>query len=70
MRPQRVAARWRRHGLGDITRPGKIEPLVPEWPKIGDATITAVQEGFSGIKTPEQALKDLHIATNRILGVQ
>ncbi len=49
---------------------GKIEPLIPEWPKIGDATITAVQEGFSGVKTPEQALKDLHTATNRALGVQ
>ena len=49
---------------------GKIEPLIPEWPKIGDATITAVQEGFSGTKTPEQALKDLHTATNRALGVQ
>jgi multiple sugar transport system substrate-binding protein len=49
---------------------GKIEPLIPEWPKIGDATITAVQEGFSGSKTPEQALKDLHTATNRALGVQ
>ncbi|HSB70165.1 MAG TPA: sugar ABC transporter substrate-binding protein [Candidatus Methylomirabilis sp.] len=49
---------------------GKIEPLIPEWPKIGDATITAVQEGFSGVKTPEQALKDLHNATNRALGVQ
>ena len=49
---------------------GKIEPLIPEWPKIGDATITAVQEGFSGVKTPEQALKDLHNATNQILGVK
>ena len=49
---------------------GKIEPRIPEWHKIGDATITAVQEGFSGVKTPEQALKDLHIATNRALGVQ
>jgi multiple sugar transport system substrate-binding protein len=49
---------------------GKIEPLVPEWPKIGDAMITAVQEAFSGVKTPEQALKDAHIATNRALGVQ
>jgi multiple sugar transport system substrate-binding protein len=49
---------------------GKIEPLIPEWPKIGDATITAVQEGFSGVKTPEQALKDLHIATNQALGVK
>jgi hypothetical protein len=32
--------------------------------------ITAVQEGFSGVKTSEQALKDVHIATNRALGVQ
>jgi multiple sugar transport system substrate-binding protein len=48
----------------------KLEPLIPEWPKIGDALITAVQEAFSGVKTPEQALKDLHIATNRALGVQ
>jgi multiple sugar transport system substrate-binding protein len=49
---------------------GKIEPLIPEWPKIGDATITAVQEAFSGVKSSEQALKDLHATTNRILGVQ
>lgn len=32
--------------------------------------ITGVQEAFSGIKTPEQALRDVHIATNRALGVQ
>lgn len=49
---------------------GKIEPMIPEWPKIGDAMITAVQEAFSGVKTSEQALKDAHIATNRALGVQ
>ena len=48
----------------------KLEPLIPEWPKIGDAMMTAIQEAFSGIKTPEQALKDAHIATNRALGVQ
>ncbi len=49
---------------------GKIEPMIPEWPKIGDAMITAVQEGFSGTKTPEQALRDAHTAANRALGVQ
>jgi ABC-type glycerol-3-phosphate transport system substrate-binding protein len=48
----------------------KLEPLIPEWPKIGDAMITAVQEAFSGVKTPEQALRDAHIAANRALGVQ
>ena len=48
----------------------KWEPLVPEWPKIGDAMITAIQEGLTGVKTPEQALKDAHVATNRALGVQ
>ena len=48
----------------------KIEPLIPEWPKIGDAMITAVQEAFSGAKTPEQALKEAHLAANRALGVQ
>jgi ABC-type glycerol-3-phosphate transport system substrate-binding protein len=48
----------------------KWEPLVPEWPKIGDATITALQEGLSSVKTPEQALKDAHLATNRALGAQ
>jgi ABC-type glycerol-3-phosphate transport system substrate-binding protein len=48
----------------------KWEPLVPEWPKIGDATITAIQEALAGIKTPEQALRDAHSATNRALGVQ
>jgi multiple sugar transport system substrate-binding protein len=48
----------------------KLEPLIPEWPKIGDAVITAVQEAFSGVKTPEQALRDAHIAANRALGVQ
>jgi len=49
---------------------GKIEPLIPEWPKIGDALITGVQEAFSGTKTTEQALKDVHTAANRALGVQ
>jgi multiple sugar transport system substrate-binding protein len=48
----------------------KLEPLIPEWPKIGDAVITAIQEALTGIKTPEQALKDAHIATNRALGIQ
>ncbi len=47
----------------------KWEPLIPEWPKIGDAVITAVQEGLTGVKTPEQALKDAHAATNRALGL-
>ena len=28
MRPQRVAARWWRHGFGDIIRPGQVEPIV------------------------------------------
>jgi multiple sugar transport system substrate-binding protein len=49
---------------------GKIEPLIPEWPKIGDALITGVQEAFSGTKTTEQALKDVHTAANRALGMQ
>jgi multiple sugar transport system substrate-binding protein len=49
---------------------GKIEPLIPEWPKIGDALITGVQEAFSGAKTTEQALKDVHTAANRALGAQ
>jgi hypothetical protein len=48
----------------------KLEPLAPEWPKIGDAMITAIQEALTGVKTPEQALKDAHAATNRALGVQ
>ncbi len=48
----------------------KLEPLVPEWPKIGDAVITAVQEALTGVKTPEAALKDAHEAANRALGVQ
>ena len=48
----------------------KVEPLIPEWPKIGDAMITAIQEGFTGVKTPDQALKDANQATNRALGVQ
>jgi len=48
----------------------KIEPSIPEWPKIGDAMITAVQEAFSGVKTPEAALRGVHEATNRALGAQ
>lgn len=48
----------------------KLEPLVPEWPKIGDAMLTAIQEGLTGVKTPEAALKGAHEATNRALGVQ
>jgi multiple sugar transport system substrate-binding protein len=48
----------------------KWEPLIPEWPKITDAMLTAIQEAFTGVKTPEQALKDAHLATNRALGAQ
>ncbi len=48
----------------------KLEPLVPEWPKIGDAVITAIQEALTGVKTPEAALKDAHMAANRALGAQ
>lgn len=46
----------------------KWEPLIPEWPQIGNAMITAVQESLTGVKPPEQALKDAHAATNRVLG--
>jgi multiple sugar transport system substrate-binding protein len=46
----------------------KWEPLVPQWPQIGDAMITAIQEALAGVKTPERALKDAHAATNRALG--
>ncbi len=48
----------------------KLEPLVPEWPKIGDAMLTAIQEGLTGVKTPEAALRGAHEATNRALGVR
>ena len=48
----------------------KLEPRIPEWPKIGDAVITAVQEAFSGQKTPEQAVKDAHASANRTLSGQ
>jgi len=47
----------------------KWEPLIAEWPRIGDAMIIAVQEALSGVKPPEQALKDAHGATNRALGL-
>ncbi len=48
----------------------KLEPLTAAWPKIGDATITAIQEALTGVKTPEQALKDAHVAANQALGAQ
>jgi len=37
---------------------------------LGDAVITAVQEAFSGQKTPEQAVKDAHASANRTLSGQ
>jgi multiple sugar transport system substrate-binding protein len=48
----------------------KLDPRIPEWPKIGDAVITAVQEAFTGMKTPAQALHDAHVAANRALSAQ
>jgi len=48
----------------------KLEPLTAEWPKIGDAMITAIQEALTGMKPPEAALKGAHEAANRALGVQ
>ncbi len=47
----------------------KLELLIAEWPKIGDATITAIQEALTGVKPPEQALMDAHAAANRALGL-
>jgi hypothetical protein len=32
--------------------------------------ITAIQEALTGVKTPEVALRDAHLATNRALGVR
>lgn len=45
----------------------KFEPLIPEWPEIGDAMITAVQEAIAEIKSPEQALADAHAAVEQVL---
>ena len=47
----------------------KWEPLLAEWPKIGDAMTTAVQEAVTGVKAPEPALRDAHAATNRAPGL-
>ena len=46
----------------------KFVPQVPEWPQIIEAVNIAVQEAFTGIKTPEQALMDAHNRVEEILG--
>jgi ABC-type glycerol-3-phosphate transport system substrate-binding protein len=43
-------------------------PQIKEWPQIIEAVNTAVQLGFTGDKTPEEALEDAHNQINDILG--
>jgi multiple sugar transport system substrate-binding protein len=45
----------------------RFEPLVLEWPEIGDAMITAIQDTLSGRKSADKALADLHNEVNAIL---
>jgi multiple sugar transport system substrate-binding protein len=44
-------------------------PQIKEWPQIIEIVNRAVQSGFSGAKTPEQALADTFNQINRILSV-
>lgn len=47
----------------------KFVPQIPEWPQIITMINVAVREGFSGTKTPEEALADAHDTINKILSV-
>lgn len=44
----------------------KYEPFIPEWPQIGDAMITAVQETITGRRSAKEALLAAH---ERVEGV-
>ena len=46
----------------------KYEPLIPEWPEIGDAMITAVQETITGRKDAKEALLAAHERVEGIMG--
>ena len=45
----------------------KFEPRIPEWPEIGDAMTTAVQETITGRKTAKDALLDAHKRVEKIM---
>jgi ABC-type glycerol-3-phosphate transport system substrate-binding protein len=47
----------------------KFVPQIKEWPEIIEAINIAVQEGFTGAKTPEKALEDAYNRINDILSV-
>ncbi len=47
----------------------KFVPQIKEWPQVIEAVNTAAQEGFTGAKSPEQALEDAHVQINDILSV-
>jgi multiple sugar transport system substrate-binding protein len=47
----------------------KFVPQLKEWPQIIEAVNTAAQEGFTGAKSPEQALEDAYNQINEILSV-
>ncbi len=53
--------------MASDTHDVKFEPMIPQWPDIGDAMITAVQETISGIKSAEQALADAHKAVEAVM---
>jgi multiple sugar transport system substrate-binding protein len=46
----------------------KFVPQVKEWPQIIEAINSAAQEGFTGDKTPDEALEGAHDQINEILG--
>lgn len=46
----------------------KFVPQIKEWPQVIEAVNTAAQLGFTGDKTPEEALEDAHNQINEILG--
>jgi multiple sugar transport system substrate-binding protein len=49
------------------TPSGKMPPLTPAWPAVSNALMTAIQEGYLGVKTPEQALKDAAVEARKAL---
>jgi len=45
----------------------KFVPQIREWPQIIEAVNVAVQEGFIGAKSPEDALQDAYNRINELL---
>ncbi len=66
--PELLADKFAAVIAGELAH-AKFVPQLKEWPQIIEAVNTAAQEGFTGAKSPDQALEDAYDQINDVLSV-